>query len=219
MLLQFSVDKNIFSGARGGVRVRRMVTGFLRALYDKTLALSRHRRAGWALAFVSFIESSFFPIPPDVMLIPMVLAERLKAWRYAMICTLASVFGALLGYAIGYVFWETVGQPIVAFYNGEVAFDRFVVFYDDWGIWIVLAAAISFLPFKVATIASGVSGLALGPFLVISLAGRAIRFFGIAALVYYFGSDIQKFIDRYFNILSLLFVALLVLAFGLLGAF
>ena len=219
MLLQFSVDKNIFSGARGGVRVRRMVTGFLRALYDKTLALSRHRRAGWALAFVSFIESSFFPIPPDVMLIPMVLAERLKAWRYAMICTLASVFGALLGYAIGYVFWETVGQPIVAFYNGEAAFERFVVFYDDWGIWIVLAAAISFLPFKVATIASGVSGLALAPFLVTSLIGRAIRFFGIAALVYYFGPDIQKFIDRYFNILSLLFVALLVLAIGLLGAF
>jgi membrane protein YqaA with SNARE-associated domain len=192
-----------------------MITGFLRALYDKTLALSRHRRAGWALAFVSFIESSFFPIPPDVMLIPMVLAERLKAWRYALICTLASVFGALLGYAIGYVFWET----IVAFYNGEAAFERFVVFYDDWGIWIVLAAAISFLPFKVATIASGVSGLALAPFLVTSLIGRAIRFFGIAALVYYFGPDIQKFIDRYFNILSLLFVALLVLAIGLLGAF
>ena len=108
---------------------------------------------------------------------------------------------------------------MVAFYNGEAAFDRFVVVYGDWGIWIVLAAAISFLPFKVATIASGVSGLALAPFLVISLVGRAIRFFGIAALVYYFGPDIQKLIDRYFNILSLLFVVLLVLAFGLLGAF
>ena len=96
-----------------------MITGFLRALYEQTLVLSRHRRAGWALAFVSFIESSFFPIPPDVMLIPMVLAARLKAWRYALICTLASVLGALLGYAIGYVFWENIGQPIVAFYNGE----------------------------------------------------------------------------------------------------
>jgi len=218
MLLQFSVDKNIFSGARGRFRVRRMVTGFLRALYDKTLALSRHRRAGWALAFVSFIESSFFPIPPDVMLIPMVLADRLKAWRYAMVCTLASVFGALVGYAIGYVFWEAAGQPIVAFYNGEVAFDRFVVFYDDWGIWVVLAAAISFLPFKVATVASGVSGLALAPFLITSLIGRAIRFFGIAALVYYFGPDVQKFIDRYFNILSLILVAVLLLAVFLIGA-
>ena len=218
MLLQFSIDKNIFSGARGGFRVRRMVTGLLRALYDKTLALSRHRRAGWALAFVSFIESSFFPVPPDVMLIPLVLAERLKAWRYALICTLASVLGALVGYAIGYVFWENIGQPIVTFYNAGAAFDRFVIFYDDWGIWIVLAAAISFLPFKVATIASGVSGLALAPFLITSLIGRAIRFFGIAALVYYFGPDIQKFIDRYFNILSLTFVGLLVLGILFLGA-
>ena len=195
-----------------------MKAGFLRALYEQTLAWSRHRCAGWALAFVSFIESSFFPIPPDVMLIPMVLAARLKAWRYALICTLASVLGALLGYAIGYAFWENIGQPIVAFYNAEAAFDRFVVFYDDWGIWIVLAAAISFLPFKVATIASGVSGLALAPFLVTSLTGRAIRFFGIAALVYYFGPDIQKFIDRYFNILSLIFIAVLVLAVLLIGA-
>ena len=119
-----------------------MVTGFLRRLYEQTLAWSRHRRAGWALAVISFIESSFFPIPPDVMLIPMVLAERLKAWRYALICTMASVLGGLLGYAIGYVFWEAIGQPIFAFYNAGAAFDRFVLFYDQWGIWIVLAAAI-----------------------------------------------------------------------------
>ncbi len=196
-----------------------MVTGFLRSLYEQTLAWSRHRRAGWALAVVSFIESSFFPIPPDVMLIPMVLAARLKAWRFALICTLASVLGALVGYAIGYIFWETIGQPIVAFYNAEAAFDRFVGFYDDWGIWIVLAAAISFLPFKVATIASGVSGLALAPFLIASLIGRAIRFFAIAALVYYFGRDIRKFIDRYFNMLSLIFVAILVAAVFWIGAF
>jgi membrane protein YqaA with SNARE-associated domain len=195
-----------------------MVTGFLRNLYEQVLAWSRHRRAGWALGVVSFIESSFFPIPPDIMLIPMVLAARLKAWRYALICTLASVLGALLGYAIGYIFWENIGQPIVAFYNAEAAFDRFVGFYDVWGIWIVLAAAISFLPFKVATIASGVSGLALAPFLMSCLIGRAIRFFAIAALVYYFGRDIRKFIDRYFNMLSLIFVAILVLAVFLIGA-
>ena len=195
-----------------------MITGFLRALYEQTLVLSRHRRAGRALAFVSFIESSFFPIPPDVMLIPMVLAERLKAWRYALICTLASVLGALLGYAIGHVFWEAVGQPIVAFYNGEAAFDRFVVFYDDWGIWIVLAAAISFLPYKVATIASGVAGLALVPFILASIAGRGIRFFAVAGLIYFFGPQIRVLIDRYFNILSLAFVALLLLGFLLIGA-
>ena len=153
------------------------------------------------------------------MLVPMILAARAKAWRYAFICTLASVLGALLGYAIGHVFWEAIGQPIVAFYNGSAAFDRFTVFYDDWGVWIVLAAAISFLPFKVATIASGASGLALLPFLLASLAGRGIRFFGVAALVYYFGPNIQKFIDRYFNILSLTFVVLLLGGFLLLGSF
>ena len=104
----------------------------LRNIYVRTLRLSGHRHAEWALAGVSFTESSFFPVPPDVMLVPMILAARAKAWRYALICTLASVLGALLGYAIGQVFWEAIGQPIVAFYNGSAAFDRFTHFYDRW---------------------------------------------------------------------------------------
>ena len=190
----------------------------LRRLYDFTLDLSAHRHAGWGLGVVSFIESSFFPIPPDLMLIPMVLAERSKAWIYAAICTLASVAGAVLGYYIGYALWETVGQPVIAFYNGQAAFEKFTGFYDVWGVWIVLAAAISFLPYKVATIASGVAGLALGPFLLASLAGRGIRFFAVAGLIYFFGPQIRTLIDRYFNILSLAFVALLLLGFLALGA-
>ena len=190
----------------------------LRRLYDFTLDLSAHRHAGWGLGVVSFIESSFFPIPPDLMLIPMVLAERSKAWIYAAICTLASVAGAVLGYYIGYALWETVGQPVIAFYNGQAAFEKFTGFYDVWGVWIVLAAAISFLPYKVATIASGVAGLALGPFLLASLAGRGIRFFAVAGLIYFFGPQIRTLIDRYFNILSLVFVALLLLGFLALGA-
>ena len=190
----------------------------LRRLYDWTLALSAHRRAGWALGGVSFIESAFFPIPPDLMLIPMVLANRAKAWQLAFICTLASALGALLGYAIGYVFWETIGQPIIGFYNGDAAFTRFVTFYDAWGIWIVLAAAISFLPFKVATIASGVAGLAIVPFFLTSLIGRGIRFFAVAALIYYFGPQMRRLIDRYFNLLSIIFVGLLLLGFYLIGA-
>ena len=190
----------------------------LRRLYDFTLDLSAHRHAGWGLGVVSFIESSFFPIPPDLMLIPMVLAERSKAWVYAAICTLASVAGAVLGYYIGYALWETVGQPVIAFYNGQSAFEKFTGFYDVWGVWIVLAAAISFLPYKVATIASGVAGLALGPFLLASLAGRGIRFFAVAGLIYFFGPQISTLIDRYFNILSLAFVVLLLLGFLALGA-
>ena len=190
----------------------------LRRLYDWTLALAAHRHAGGWLAAVSFIESAFFPIPPDIMLIPMVLAHRAKAWAYALICTLASVGGALMGYLIGYVLWESLGQPIIDFYNATAAFDKFTGFYDAWGIWIVLAAAISFLPFKVATIASGVAGLAVGPFLLTSLIGRGIRFFTVAGLIYFFGPQIRALIDRYFNILSLAFIGLLLLGFLAIGA-
>ena len=196
-----------------------MITGFLRALYEQNAGLvaPSPRRLGVGLCVI--YRKFVFPDTARCHAHPHGFGRAFESLALCADLHFGLGFGALLGYAIGYVFWETVGQPIVAFYNGEAAFERFVVFYDDWGIWIVLAAAISFLPFKVATIASGVSGLALAPFLVTSLIGRAIRFFGIAALVYYFGPDIQKFIDRYFNILSLLFVALLVLAIGLLGAF
>lgn len=191
----------------------------LRNLYERTLALAGHRHAGRWLGFIAFIESSVFPIPPDIMLIPMVLAERAKAWRYALICTLASVAGGLLGYAIGYGLWESVGRAIIGFYNGGDAFEAFTGFYDQWGVWIVLAAAISFLPFKVATIASGVAGLAVLPFLVASLGGRAMRFFAVAALIYFFGPQIRQLIERYFNILSFAFVAALLLGFFIIGGF
>ncbi|MFW2437222.1 MAG: YqaA family protein [Parvibaculales bacterium] len=189
----------------------------LRKIYDKTIDLSGHRHAAWGLAGVSFAESSVFPIPPDVMLIPMVLADRASAWRNALICTLASVAGAILGYAIGVFLWDTVGAPIIAFYGAEAAFEKFTSFYDLWGVWIVLAAAISFLPFKVATLASGLTGLSFMPFLITSLIGRAIRFYAVAGLVYYFGAQIRTFIDRYFNLLSLALVGLIVLFVVIMG--
>ncbi|MDB2668391.1 DedA family protein [Alphaproteobacteria bacterium] len=183
----------------------------LRKIYDKTIDLSRHRNAAWGLAGVSFAESSFFPIPPDVMLIPMVLADRAKAWRNALICTLASVAGAALGYAIGMFLWDAVGAPVIAIYGAEAAFEKFTSFYEAWGVWIVLAAAISFLPFKVATLASGLTGLSFVPFLLTSLVGRGIRFFAVAGLVYYFGPSVRVFLERYFNVLSMLALGLLFL--------
>ena len=183
----------------------------LRKIYDKTIDLSGHRHAAWGLAGVSFAESSVFPIPPDVMLIPMVLADRTSAWRNSLICTLASVAGAALGYAIGVFLWDTVGAPIVAFYGAEEAFETFTSFYELWGVWIVLAAAISFLPFKVATLASGLTGLSFIPFIIASLIGRAIRFYAVAALVYFFGAQIRFFIDRYFSLLSFLLVGFIIL--------
>jgi len=185
----------------------------LRPLYDRTLALSGHKNADYALALISFIESSFFPVPPDVMLIPMVLAQRARAWMLAAICTLASAAGAVLGYAIGYFLWDTVGQSLVGVYGGQAAFDRFTGFYDSWGVWIVVAAAISFLPFKVATSASGVAGLAFVPFVLASLFGRAVRFFLVAGLVYAFGPQVRFYIERYFGPLSLAAIGLVLVGF------
>ncbi len=189
----------------------------LRRLYDWTMSLAAHRRASWALAGVSFAESSVFPIPPDVLLLPMALADRTAAFRLALICTLASLAGACLGYAIGFWGYDLIGKPIVAFYHAESAMQTFAQTYNQWGAWVVLAAAISFLPFKVATIASGITGLGILPFLLASLVGRAIRFYAVAGLAYAYGPAIRDFIERYFNLLSLIFVIVLLLGFFLIG--
>ncbi len=189
----------------------------LRRLYDWTMSMAAHRRARWALAGVSFAESSVFPIPPDVMLLPMVLADRQAAFRLAFICTLASIAGACLGYAIGFWGYDLIGKPIVAFYHAESAMETFSQTYNQWGAWVVLAAAVSFLPFKVATIASGITGLGFIPFLLASFAGRALRFFAVAGLAYAYGDAIRGFIERYFNLLSLIFVIVLLLGFFLIG--
>lgn len=189
----------------------------LRRLYDWTMSLAAHRQARWALAGVSFAESSVFPIPPDVLLLPMVLADRAKAFRLALICTLASVMGAILGYAIGVWGYEIIGKPVIAFYHAESAMETFAQTYNQWGAWVVLAAAISFLPFKVATIASGITGLSFLPFLFASIVGRAIRFYAVAWLAYAYGPAVRNFIERYFNLLSLIFVLALFLGFILIG--
>ncbi len=206
--------RQIYNRLSGGVS-----TKLYGGLSERVLALCAHRHAVRWLAGVSFIESSIFPIPPDVMLVPMVLADRTHAWRNAWVCTLASVLGGVAGYVIGFYFWNAIGQPIISFYGGDAAFDKFTSFYAQWGIWVVLAAAISFLPYKIATIASGVAGLAFIPFIVTSLIGRGIRFFAVAGLIYFFGPQASRLIDRYFNILSIgVLVALAVLlGFVLLG--
>jgi len=181
----------------------------LRRLYDKTMALAAHRHAERCLAAVSFAEASFFPIPPDAMLLPMVLAERQRAWRLALVTSLASLAGALLGYAIGAFFYGTIGLPIMQFYGLAHDFDRFQELYNQRGFWIVLAAGFTPIPFKVMTIASGVTGMALLPFALASLAGRTARFFLVAGLLYLFGPAIRSFVERYLGILTLLFTLLL----------
>lgn len=181
----------------------------LRRLYDRTMEAAAHRNAPWALAGVAFVESSVFPIPPDVMLIPMVLAERLKAWFYAGLATIASVLGGVLGYIIGYFLFETVGEPILRFYGYSEAFADFAARYNQYGAWIVFFAGVTPFPYKVITIASGVTQLNFLVFMVASIAARGLRFFVVAALLYWFGPPIKDFIERYLGILFTIFVVLL----------
>jgi len=183
----------------------------LRALYDKVINLAAHPKAAWALAVVSFAESSFFPIPPDVMLIPMVIAERAKAWFYAAICTVASVLGGIAGYYIGYALFDVAGQPILDFYDPErVAWNTFKSLYEEWGFWIVFAAGFSPLPYKIFTIASGIVALNFPVFVIASAVSRGARFFLVSALLYWFGPPIRDFIEKYLGLLTILFVVSLV---------
>jgi membrane protein YqaA with SNARE-associated domain len=183
----------------------------LRRLYDWTMSLARTRHAEKALGGVSFIESSFFPIPPDTILIPMVLAERRRWFRYAVICTVASVLGALLGYVIGAWLFEAIGQPILAFYGKEDSFEQVAAWYNEWGGWGVLFAAVTPFPYNVLTIFSGATGLDLVTFIAVSVIGRGLRFFFVAWLLYRIGEPIRLFIEKH---LGLLFTAFMVLLIG-----
>ena len=181
----------------------------LRSLYDWTMGLAASRNATGALAAVSLIESSFFPIPPDVLLIPMVIANRAKAWWYAFVCTAASVIGGLIGYVIGAFLFETVAEPILSIYGYLDKFDEFAVRYNEWGAWAVLIAGITPFPFKVITIASGATKLSLTIFIVASIVARAIRFFAVAGLLYLFGPPIRTFIEDRLGLMFSLFMVLL----------
>ncbi len=181
----------------------------LRRLYNWTLSLAATRHAERALFTVSFAESSFFPIPPDVLMIPMVIAKPLKWVRIALICTLASILGAIGGYLIGMFLFEAVGQPILAFYGKEHSFEQIAEWYNTWGGWGVLFAAITPFPYKVLTIFSGATGLNFGIFLLVSVIGRSFRFFLIAFLLNRYGVPIRDFIEKYLGILFTVFVVLL----------
>lgn len=188
----------------------------LRALYDRTLRLSGHPHAVWALAAVSFVESSVFPIPPDVLLIPMVLAARPRAWWIAFVCTVASVLGGALGYAIGYGAFEAVGRPLLELYGYAAKFEEFRGLYNEWGAWAVFIAGVTPFPYKVITILSGLTGLDFVVFMVASVLARGLRFFFVAGLLWYFGDPIRAFIEKYLNILAVAFIVLLVGGFVLL---
>ena len=187
----------------------------LRALYDWTMNLAASRHADKALAVISFVESSVFPIPPDTLLIPMVLSERSKAWWYAFVCTVASILGALLGYAIGALLFEAVAQPILNFYGYGERFQQFAEKYNEWGAWAVLVAGVTPFPLKVITIASGATKLSLAVFVVASIVARGARFFIVAGLIYYFGPPVREFIERRLGLVFTVSLAVLIGGFVL----
>ncbi|MCF1504092.1 MULTISPECIES: YqaA family protein [Afifella] len=182
----------------------------LRALYDWTMNLAASRHATAALAGVSFVESSVFPIPPDALLIPMILADRSKAWYYATVATIASVIGGLFGYLIGAFLYQAVAAPILAFYGYGDAFEAFAAKYNEWGAWAVLIAGVTPFPYKVITIASGATHLSLVVFMVASVIARGIRFFAVAGLLYAFGPPIRTFIEKRLGLVFTVFLLLLV---------
>jgi membrane protein YqaA with SNARE-associated domain len=181
----------------------------LQRLYDWTLRLAGHRHALLALAAVAFIESSIFPIPPDVLLVPMVLANRQQAWLIAAVATVASVAGGLAGYGIGYFLFEEIGRPLLDFYGYQDKFEVFRDYYHAWGVWIVAGAGLTPFPYKVITIASGVASLDLGTFTIASVLSRGARFFLLAALLWTFGPPIRAFIERNLAMVTSGFFALL----------
>ncbi|MEM6422502.1 MAG: YqaA family protein [Pseudomonadota bacterium] len=183
----------------------------LRSLYDWTMAQATKPHALWILAAVSFIESSVFPIPPDVLLIPMVLAAPHRAWWIATVCTIASVAGGLAGYGLGWGAFETVGRPVLEFYGKMAYFDDFQARFEEWGAWIVFGAGVTPFPYKVITIASGTVSLDLVVFTLASFAARGLRFFLVAALLKYVGPPIREFIEAR---LGLVFTVSFVLLIG-----
>ena len=172
--------------------------------------LSAQPNAIWALAAISFIESSFFPIPPDILLIPMVLAARTKWLKIAFVCTLASVMGGIFGYGIGYYFYESIGRPLLDFYGYTAKFETFQLRYNTYGAWIVFIAGVTPFPYKVIAIASGLTHLDLATFTGASVLARGLRFFVVAALLWWIGPPIRNFIEKRLGLILSVFVILLI---------
>jgi len=182
----------------------------LRSLYDWIMRLAGHPQALWWLALIAFLESSVFPIPPDVMLVPLVLADRRRAFLYAGVCTVASVIGGWAGYAIGYAVFETVGRPIIAAYHLEAGFESFRQGFNQYGAWIIVIKGFLPIPYKIVTIAAGVAHLDLATFSIASLGTRGGRFFLVAALLWRFGEPIRHFIERHLTWVTTGFLAAVV---------
>ena len=191
----------------------------IRAIYEWVLSWADKPGGPWALAGISFAESSFFPVPPDILLIPLCLAKPQRAWWYAGLCTAASVAGGMFGYLIGMMFFDSIGQRIVDFYELQGFFETVGGIYDEWAAPAVIIAGFTPIPYKVFTILAGLVSLNFPVFVLASIVGRGGRFFLVAGLLNYFGEPMKDFIDRYFNLLTVALVVLFVGGFAVIRFF
>jgi membrane protein YqaA with SNARE-associated domain len=185
----------------------------LHRLYMRTLALAASPRAGWWLFGIAFAEASFFPVPPDALLIPMALARPDRAWRLAAICLAGSVIGGALGYLIGYAVFDQLARPLIEMYGYGDRFAAFQALYARWGLWLILVKGLTPIPYKIVTIASGAAGFNFWIFMAASVVTRGARFFIVAALLRYYGTPVRDFIERRLTLVTSL------LAAGIVGGF
>jgi membrane protein YqaA with SNARE-associated domain len=179
-------------------------------LYSRTLAIAAHRHAMVAMALISFAESSFLPLPPDFLLVPMTLAQPRRAWLIATVCTITSVLGGYVGYAIGYFLFDALGRPLLEFYHLMDKYEAFKATFAQWGAWIIVIKGLTPIPFKLVTIASGAAQFNLSAFTLASLVSRGLRFFVLAALLWRYGEPIRDFIERRLMLVTSLIAAALV---------
>jgi membrane protein YqaA with SNARE-associated domain len=188
----------------------------LRRIYDWCIAAAAKPYAEWLLGLVSFVESSFFPVPPDAMLIPMTLARPDRAWRYATVCTLSSVAGGILGWAIGALLYDTVGQWVISLYGYGAKAEAFREAYREWGAWIIVLKGMTPIPYKIVTITSGLADYPLAPFILLSFISRGMRFYLVAFLIHRYGLRARAIIEERLEFWVM--VAGIVLVLGIVAA-
>ena len=183
------------------------------ALYEWTLKWAEHKFAPRILALLTFAESVFFPIPPDVLLAPMVLAQREKAWRFAALTTVASVIGGVVGYGLGYMMFEPWIQPLITEFGYQARFDKAMLWFSEWGVWVVFIAGFSPIPYKLFTVSAGFLHMAFLPFLLASAIGRGMRFFLVAGVIRWGGAPMEQKIRQWVDVLGWLVVSVIVIAY------
>jgi membrane protein YqaA with SNARE-associated domain len=187
----------------------------MKKLYDWTISLASSKRAPLALGAIAFAESAFFPVPPDVLLVPMTLAEPRKAWYYATLCTIASVAGGALGYAFGALFYDTIGQWLINLYGYGPKMDALRAFYAQWGAIFILVKGFTPIPYKLVTIVSGLLAYNFPLFILLSLITRGARFFVLAAAINHFGDPIREKLENHFGLFIASLAVIVVAGFAL----